>query len=67
MGKGSLGQGIRGLNPFPKERITQLVDQKCPPSRVLVSCIHSVRDSLRRFRWEIFDGSGRRVGLFGVV
>jgi len=30
------------------ERITQLVDQKCPPSRVLVSCIHSVRDSLRR-------------------
>ena len=32
----------------PKERIAQLVDQKCPPSRVLVSCIHSVRDSLRR-------------------
>ncbi|CAK9100016.1 unnamed protein product [Durusdinium trenchii] len=30
------------------ERITQLVDQKVPPSRVLVSCIHSVRDSLRR-------------------
>ena len=24
------------------------MDQKCPPSRVLVSCIHSVRDSLRR-------------------
>ena len=31
----------------PEDRITQLVDQKCPPSRVLVSCIHSVRDSLR--------------------
>ncbi|CAE7248166.1 vps51 [Symbiodinium sp. CCMP2592] len=30
------------------ERITQLVDKKCPPTRVLVSCIHSVRDSLRR-------------------
>ncbi|CAJ1429526.1 unnamed protein product [Effrenium voratum] len=30
------------------ERITQLVEGKCPPSRVLVSCIHSVRDSLRR-------------------
>ena len=30
-----------------QERITQLVDQKVPPSRVLVSCIHSVRDSLR--------------------
>lgn len=34
-----------------EDRITQLVDQKCPPSRVLVSCIHSVRDSLRRFHW----------------
>lgn len=30
------------------DRITQLVDKKCPPTRVLVSCIHSVRDSLRR-------------------
>eukprot|EP00931_Biecheleriopsis_adriatica_P049765 TRINITY_DN28796_c0_g1_i1.p1 TRINITY_DN28796_c0_g1~~TRINITY_DN28796_c0_g1_i1.p1 ORF type:complete len:823 (-),score=232.89 TRINITY_DN28796_c0_g1_i1:90-2513(-) len=30
------------------ERISQLVDKKCPPTRVLVSCIHSVRDSLRR-------------------
>lgn len=29
-------------------RITELVERKCPPTRVLVSCIHSVRDSLRR-------------------
>jgi hypothetical protein len=29
-------------------RISRLVEQKCPPTRVLVSCIHSVRDALRR-------------------
>eukprot|EP00930_Biecheleria_cincta_P047222 TRINITY_DN32685_c0_g1_i1.p1 TRINITY_DN32685_c0_g1~~TRINITY_DN32685_c0_g1_i1.p1 ORF type:complete len:806 (+),score=182.86 TRINITY_DN32685_c0_g1_i1:36-2420(+) len=30
------------------DRLTQLVDKKCPPTRVLVTSIHAVRDSLRR-------------------
>jgi len=30
------------------QQISRLVEQKCPPIRVLVSCIHSVRDALRR-------------------
>mmetsp|Transcript_148711 Transcript_148711/g.262599 ORF Transcript_148711/g.262599 Transcript_148711/m.262599 type:complete len:829 (+) Transcript_148711:115-2601(+) len=30
------------------DRISKLVELKCPPTRVLVSCIHSVRDALRR-------------------
>lgn len=30
------------------DRISRLVELKCPPTRVLVSCIHSVRDALRR-------------------
>merc|ERR1719277_91456 len=29
-------------------QLSRLVEQKYPPTRVLVSCIHSVRDALRR-------------------
>merc|ERR1719253_50504 len=43
------------LHDFVSARITELckhlsrlVEARCPPSRVLVSCVHAVRDSLRR-------------------
>lgn len=30
------------------DRLSELVGQGCPPTRVLVSCVHQVRDALRR-------------------
>jgi len=46
--EGVLSEFVTGRVQDLCERISRLVEQKCPPTRVLVSCIHSVRDALRR-------------------